>query len=95
VLVGVAGAAIVALIAVLVWRHRRHERERKEFETSPNLTYFGDEPEEGGHSASPDSQKESLHRSPTRVNAAANSENGKSGTLEMCGEWKVDWSWIG
>jgi hypothetical protein len=72
VLVGVGGAAILALIAVMVWRHMRKEKERKEFETSPNLTYFGDEPEEP-HSASPDSNKEgALHRSPTRVNAAAN-----------------------
>jgi len=67
----------MALVAVLVWRYMRREERRKEFASSPNLTYFGDEPEEGGHSAeSPDSSKESggggLHRSPTRVNAAAN-----------------------
>lgn len=49
----------------------RREWERKEFETSPNLTYFGDDPEEG-HSMTPDSSKEGLHRSPTRLNAAAN-----------------------
>lgn len=73
VLVGVGGAAIVALIAVLVWRHMRKEKERKEYETSPNLTYFGDEPEDANRKHGSESSKESgLHRSPTRLNAAAN-----------------------
>ena len=68
----------MALVAVLVWRYMRREERRKEFASSPNLTYFGDEPEEAGGigKESPDGSKESggggLHRSPTRVNAAAN-----------------------
>lgn len=73
---GVVGAAVLAGIAVVVWRHMKKERDRKESSTA-NLTYFGDEDPAEGYGAAPSegvvgSEKS---RSPVRsppVNAAAN-----------------------
>jgi len=72
--VGIGGAAILALIAVIVWRHMRKEGEEKR--NTANLTYFSDDPGEFGNpgtqaAGSPGSNKEGEFRSPN-VNAASN-----------------------
>ena len=72
VVVGVGGAAVLALIAVIIWRHTKKENEEKR--NTANLTYFGDDPAQGGYGSpgagSPGANKEEL-RSP-QFNAAAN-----------------------
>lgn len=76
--VGVGGAAILALIAVIIWRHMRKENEAKQ--NMSNLTYFSDEDPAQGSVGSPTggfvrngggSPQGGELRSPA-VNAAAN-----------------------
>jgi Mid2 like cell wall stress sensor len=68
VVVGIGGAAILALVAVIIWRHMRKENEAKE--NAANLTYFSDEgPGEGLQHAT--ANKETDFRSPA-LNAASN-----------------------
>jgi len=47
VVVGIGGAAILALIAVIVWRHMRKESEAKAAGHTSNLTYYSDDPADG------------------------------------------------
>lgn len=42
VVVGVGGTAVLALIAVIIWRHTKKEEQEKQ--NTANLTYFGDDP---------------------------------------------------
>jgi hypothetical protein len=65
VVVGIGGAAILALIAVIIWRHMKRENEVKA--NTSNLTYFSDEPEDR-RATSPGNKED--YRTP--VNAAAN-----------------------
>jgi len=73
VVVGIGGAAVLALIAVIVWRHMRKESEAKA--QSSNLTYFSDDPAEGyGHEPTEGvvgNKEGGEFRSPV-VNSAAN-----------------------
>jgi Mid2 like cell wall stress sensor len=68
VVVGIGGAAILALIAVIIWRHMRKEDEEKR--NTANLSYFSDDPATQP-AGSPGSNKEGDFRSPN-VNAASN-----------------------
>lgn len=52
VVVGVGGAAVLALIAVIIWRHMKKESEAKK-QSMPNFTYFSDEDPAHGYGASP------------------------------------------
>lgn len=69
---GVGGAALIAGIAVVVWRHMKRQRDRKE--SNANLTYFSDDPVEGYGAAPTEGvvgSEKPEYRSPP-VNAAAN-----------------------
>jgi Mid2 like cell wall stress sensor len=72
VVVGIGGAAVIALIAVIVWRHMKRENEAKQ--NAANLSYFSDDAHEGYAQSPADSglaNKEGEFRSPT-LNAASN-----------------------
>jgi Mid2 like cell wall stress sensor len=76
VIVGVGGAALLAGIAVVLWRHNKREKDNSPDNT--NLTYFGDDPAEGYGGAPTEgvvgektAQGTEFHRAPV-VNAASN-----------------------
>lgn len=71
VIVGVGGTALLALIAVIMWRHMKRENERND--NAANLTYFSDDPAIGYGRAPTENVivKEGEFRQPP-VNAAAN-----------------------
>lgn len=52
VVVGVGGAAVLALIAVIIWRHMKKENEAKK-QSMSNLTYFSEEDPAHGYGRSP------------------------------------------
>ena len=76
VVVGVGGAAVLALIAVIIWRHMRKENEEQK-QTMSNLTYFSDEDPAQGYGRAPlesvvgTSSSQAEYR-PPGINAAAN-----------------------
>jgi len=74
VVVGVGGAAVLALIAVIVWRHMRRENEAKK-QSMSNLTYFSDEDPSQGYGQAPTEgvvgTQHGEYRTPG-INAAAN-----------------------
>jgi hypothetical protein len=73
VVVGVGGAVVLALIAVILWRHMRKENEVKK-QSMSNLTYFSDEDPALGYGRTPTENvignNQGDYRPP--VNAAAN-----------------------
>ena len=74
VVVGVGGAAVLALIAVIIWRHMRKESEAKP--SMSNLTYFSDDDPAHGYGRTPienvvGTSSQGEYR-PPGINAAAN-----------------------
>jgi len=67
--VGVGGAALLAGIAVVLWRHFRRDREREL--SNQNLTYFTDEPNTGPESVEEKTVAGPEYRSP-QINTASN-----------------------
>ena len=74
VVVGVGGAAVLALIAVIIWRHMRKEEAQKQ--NMSNLTYFSDDDPTQGYGQAPTenvvgASNQGEYR-PPGINAAAN-----------------------
>jgi hypothetical protein len=75
VIVGVGGAAILAGVAVVAWRHMKRAKDKQQ--DNSNLTYFSDDPAEGYGSAPTEGVvgekpvETDYHRAPV-VNAASN-----------------------
>lgn len=74
VVVGVGGAAVLALIAVIVWRHMKKESEAKQ--SMSNIPYFSDEDPAQGYGRAPTenvvgTSGQAEYRTPG-INAAAN-----------------------
>jgi len=70
VVVGIGGAAVLALIGVIVWRHMRKDQESKP--SMSNLTYFSDDDPTQGYGAAPTEGVVGTHEYRPTYNSAAN-----------------------
>jgi hypothetical protein len=74
VVVGVGGAAVVALIAVIIWRHMKKENEAQK-QSMSNLPYFSDDDPAQGYGRAPTENVVGTSQGeyrPPGINAAAN-----------------------